>query len=68
MDGSTQLLIAMILGSFGAGYFMYGRSQKLVVATLAGIALMVVPGFVSNPVGLTLLSLVLLVVPWFVRL
>lgn len=68
MDGPTRLLVAMILGSFGAGYFMYGRSQKLVVASVAGIALMVVPGFISNPIGLTLLSLVLLVAPWLVRL
>lgn len=68
MDGPTRLLVAMILGSFGAGYFMYGRSQKLVVASVAGIALMVVPGFISNPIGLTLLSLLLLVAPWLVRL
>ncbi|MEZ4268740.1 MAG: amino acid transport protein [Myxococcota bacterium] len=68
MDGATQLLVAMILGSFGAGYFVYGRSQKRVVATVAGLALMVVPGFIGNPIGLALLSLVLLIAPWFVRL
>jgi hypothetical protein len=68
MDGATQLFVAMVLGSFGVGYFMYGRSQKRVVATVAGLALMVVPGFIGDPIGLALLSTVLLVAPWLVRL
>jgi UPF0716 family protein affecting phage T7 exclusion len=58
----------MILGSFGAGYFMYGRSQKRVVASVSGLALMLLPGFIHSPLGLALFSAALLAAPWFVRL
>ncbi|MCB9788513.1 MAG: amino acid transport protein [Deltaproteobacteria bacterium] len=67
MDTPTRLLVAMILGSIGAGYFMYGRNQKRVVATVTGLALMVFPGLVSNGIVLSLVSIVVLVLPWLVR-
>jgi hypothetical protein len=43
MDIGTILMLSILFGSIGAGYFLYGKKQRQVVPLLTGIALCVYP-------------------------
>jgi hypothetical protein len=45
LSGSS-LLLGVLFGSVGLGFFIYGRRQRAVVPLLCGLALMVVPYFI----------------------
>jgi hypothetical protein len=65
---SESLLIwGVVFGSVGLGYFVYGKKQRAVVPLLCGVALMVVPYFVSNSWLLVGLGLAIAAIPYFVR-
>ena len=66
---STSLLVlGVIFGSVGLGYFLYGKKQRAVVPLVSGLALMVVPYFISNIVGLVVVGVVISAIPYFIRL
>jgi len=64
----ASLLWSVLFGGFGIGYFSYGRKQKLIVPLLTGIALLVYPYFMPNITSLVIVGLLLVVLPYFVRL
>jgi len=64
----SWLLWGLLFGSFGLGFFVYGRKQKAIVPTVCGLALMIFPYFVSNTLLLVVIGFVLMAVPYFVRL
>lgn len=47
---------------------MYGRKQKAVMPLVCGLALMIFPYFVSNIILLVIIGIVLIAVPYFIRL
>jgi len=47
---------------------VYGRKQKVVVPLVCGVALMIFPYFVSNTVLLVALGVVLIAIPYFLRM
>jgi len=63
----SALLWGVVFGSVGLGYFVYGKKQRAVVPLVCGVALMVVPYFVSNSWLLVGLGVVIAAVPYFVR-
>ena len=66
---STSLLVlGVIFGSVGLGYFLCGKKQRAVVPLVSGLALMVVPYFISNTVVLVVVGVVISAIPYFVRL
>lgn len=66
---STSILLAGVLfGAVGVGYVLYGRKQRAPLPLLSGVALMVIPYFLSNAVLLFVLGIALAVLPWVVRL
>ena len=66
---STSILLAGVLfGAVGVGYVLYGRKQRAPLPLVSGVALMVIPYFLSNAVLLFVLSIALAVLPWVVRL
>jgi hypothetical protein len=67
MDTSS-LLWGLLFGSIGLGFLVYGRKQKKVVPLVCGIALMIFPYFVSNTILLVALGVVLISIPYFVRM
>ena len=67
MPDASSLFWALVFGSFGLGYFIYGKKQKALVPLFCGIALMVFPYFVANMVALVVIGVALLVVPYFIR-
>ena len=68
MDMGTILMLSILFGSIGAGYFLYGKKQRQVVPLLRGIALCVYPYFLSNGSAIAAVGLILTAVPWFIRL
>jgi hypothetical protein len=58
----------LLFGSFGLGFFLYGKKQKAVVPLVCGLILMIFPYFVSNTILLVAIGVMLIVVPYFVRI
>lgn len=66
--GSTAVLIwGVIFSSIGVGFFIYGKKQKAIVPLCVGVALCVFPYFIANVYLLFFVGLVLVVIPYFVR-
>lgn len=64
---TAVLLLGVIFGSIGFGYFLYGRKQKAAMPLLCGIALMVVPYFIANWFVLVVVGLTLAALPLYVK-
>ncbi|MEO8463930.1 MAG: hypothetical protein ABI640_01205 [Gammaproteobacteria bacterium] len=62
------LLWGLLFGSIGTGFFLYGKKQRAVVPLVCGLALMLFPYFVSSTLLLVVIGVVLIAVPYFVRL
>ena len=68
MGSTTVLLWGMLFGSIGFGFFLYGKKQKAVVPIFAGIALCVVPYIIANVYALVMVGVILMAIPFFVRI
>ena len=47
----TNLMLSMLFGTIGMGFFMHGKKMAEVVPMLVGVMLMVCPYFISNASG-----------------
>lgn len=65
---TASLLWRLLFSSIGLGFFLYGRKQKVLVPTVCGLTLMLFPYFVSDTALLVGIGIVLIAVPYFVRL
>jgi len=65
---TTIMLWALLFGSIGLGYFIYGRRQSNPLVRYTGITLMVYPYFISDTLVLVAVGVALLFVPKFVKL
>jgi hypothetical protein len=63
----SQLLLGVLFGAVGLGYFVYGKKQRAFVPLLSGVALMALPYFVASSWLLVLLGIATAAVPYFVR-
>ncbi len=68
MFNTSTLMWGIIFGSIGLGFFIYGKKQRAVVPLLSGMALMIFPYFVSNIYVLIAVGIVLMALPYFIRL
>ena len=50
----TSLIIGIVAGLIGSGYFLYGKRQSEMPWLFAGLALWVVPLFITSALWLTL--------------
>jgi hypothetical protein len=58
----------LVFGSIGLGFFIYGKKQRAVVPLICGIALILFPYFVSNVILLVGIGMLLVAIPYFLRL
>jgi len=65
---TSSLLWGLLFGSIGLGFVIYGRKQRAVVPLLCGLALMIFPYFLSNTIALITVGMVLVAIPYFVKL
>ncbi|MCP9834282.1 MULTISPECIES: hypothetical protein [unclassified Cyanobium] len=63
-DPSLRLLLALLFGSVGLGYMLYGKKQGHAVALGCGVLLVVIPFGFSNLAALVAVALVLMVLPF----
>jgi hypothetical protein len=68
MGDSTSLMIGLIFGSIGVGYCIYGKKQSHLVAFLAGLFLIGLPYALDNNVALVITSLIIMVLPKYIKL
>jgi hypothetical protein len=67
MDMNT-ILLGLLFGSIGFGYFIYGKRQSHPVTKYTGIILMVYPYFITNNAALLVVGILLLFIPKFVKI
>ena len=58
----------LLFSSIGLGFFVYGKKQRAVVPLVCGLLLMGFSYFVSNTIVMVVIGVVLVVIPYFVRL
>ncbi len=68
MEGTSLVVWGILFGAIGLGFFTYGRRQKSIVPLMTGIALFIVPYFISNVYVLVIAGAVLVALPYFVRI
>ncbi|WP_166267764.1 hypothetical protein [Marinobacter caseinilyticus] len=66
MADTTPLFIALIFGSIGIGYLVYGRRQQKKPWFYTGLALMVFPYLVTTPLAMLVVGVTLLLLPRFI--
>ncbi len=68
MNNTSVLLWGVVFSSIGFGFFVYGKKQKAVVPLLCGTVLMVCPYLISNLYILILFGVMLVILPYFVKI
>lgn len=68
MADSTLLFWGLLFSSVGLGFFIYGRKQKNAVPFLAGIGLLIFPFFVTNLTVLMIVGLILITLPFVIKI
>ena len=63
----TSLMLSLLFGAVGMGFMMYGKSMSALVPIGAGLALMVVPYFISNLILLSIVGAGLTAIPFVIR-
>lgn len=66
MDG-TSLLISVLFGAIGTGYFIYGKKQSEYIFLIAGIILVIYPWFVTDALPSFIVGLVVSIAPFKLR-
>jgi len=60
----TTIMISLVAGLIGSGYFMYGKKSHNFAMVFSGIALCVVPYFISNTLLLIAACLAMTAAPF----
>ena len=68
MGNESGIFWGLIFGSIGLGYFVYGKKQNRVIPLFCGLGLMAFPYMVTNTLLLVSIGLVIMAIPYFVRL
>lgn len=64
---SASLLWGVLFGSIGAGYCLYAKKQSALIPGICGVALIVLPYFLSNVYVLVLVCLAVSAAPFLIR-
>jgi predicted membrane protein len=68
MEETSLLVWGVVFGAIGLGFFVYGKKQKALVPLFSGIALFVFPYFISNVYILVIVGVILVMLPYIVRI
>jgi len=68
MEGTSLLIWGLVFGAIGLGFFTYGKKQKAVVPLFTGIALFMLPYFISSVYMLVIVGVLLVALPYFARI
>ena len=62
----TSLVIGMLTGAIGVGYFIYGKRQTKFAPLIAGMMLCVYPYFIDSLLWLVVIGAMLMAAPFFI--
>ena len=65
---AASLFWGLLFGSVGLAFFVYGKRQQAIVPLVCGLGLMIYPYFVTNTLALVAVGVVLMAIPYFIRL
>ena len=68
MDSTSLLIWGMLFGAIGLGFFTYGKKQRAAVPLAVGVALFVIPYVMPNVWVLVIAGVILVAIPYFVRI
>lgn len=68
MDSTSIMMWSVLFGGIGIGYFLYGKKQRAIVPLCTGLALFVFPYFVSSVTMLLIIGVVLVAIPYFIKI
>lgn len=60
----NSLLVGVVAGAIGMGYFIYGKRQTKIVPMVAGALLCIYPYFIDSLLWLSLVGLLLIAAPF----
>ena len=60
----TTIIVSLVAGLIGSGYFMYGKRRQNLTMVFSGIALCVVPYFIGNTILLIVACLAMTAAPF----
>jgi hypothetical protein len=60
------LIVSVIAGAIGMGYFIYGKRQTKIVPMVAGVLLCIYPYFLDSLLWLSLIGAVLVAAPFVI--
>ena len=64
---TSNLLLGLVIGAVGTGYFLYGRKQQRLIPLLAGILLCVLPMAIDDTLLLLASSAACAAAPFLLR-
>jgi hypothetical protein len=62
----TSLVIGILTGAIGVGYFIYGKRQTKFVPLFAGMVLCVYPYFIDSVLWLVVIGALLIAAPFLI--
>ncbi|AZG73384.1 hypothetical protein [Shewanella livingstonensis] len=68
MGSAAMIMWSVLFGAIGMGYFVYGKRQRAIVPLCVGMALIVFPYFVASVTTLLIMGIILVAIPYFIRL
>ena len=68
MDSSSIMIWSVLFGGIGIGYFIYGKKQKADVPFLVGLTLCIYPYFMTSVTMLLIVGVILIAIPYFIKL
>ena len=67
--GSASIMVwSVLFGGIGIGYFMYGKKQRALVPFCIGLSLFVFPYFMPSVTMLLIVGVILVVIPYFIKI
>jgi len=68
MASESIMLWSILFGGIGVGYFWYGRKQRAIVPLCVGLSLFVLPYFMLNVTLLLIVGIILVAIPYFIKI
>ncbi len=61
---TTNLMLSMLFGTVGLGFFVYGKKGGQLIPLIVGLALMTIPYFISDAIIMSLVCIALTLTPF----
>jgi len=68
MISTSTLILGVIFGAIGLGFFIYGKKQRVIIPLFCGIGLMILPYFISNIYILIFSGIIIVAIPYFIKI